>query len=180
MGALVAPVAFVLASLVSVDLLSLLSPRPAALAAGAAATAPLLAFLVWFMRSQWRPVSEFRRSQIKFFSEIGFRFTRLRNVLLSLVAGVGEELLFRGVLQTLAERQFPILAAIVIPNILFAALHARTPLYALAAGLVGIYLGALFWMTESLAAAIIAHGLYDLVALEWTRRILGRPSMSSS
>lgn len=178
MGALVAPAAFILAGLLSIDLLSLISPQLTAATAGVVATAPLIALLVLFMRSQWRPIADFRQSQIEFFSEIGFRFTPLRNALLSVVAGAGEELMFRGVLQTLAERHFPVFAAVVIPNILFAALHARTPLYALAAGLVGIYLGALFSITGSLAAPIIAHGLYDLVALEWTRRVLMRSSLS--
>ncbi|GAB4521500.1 MAG: CPBP family intramembrane metalloprotease [Amphiplicatus sp.] len=141
-------------------------------ALGLAATLPLLGLLIWFMRSQLPAVEAFRRAQIEFFSTIGFAFTPSRIALMAIGAGVSEELLFRGVLQTWAAQFLPLAFAIALPNILFGALHARTIAYAVIAGLVGCYLGALFWLTENLLAPIIAHALYDFVALDVTRRAI--------
>ena len=77
-------------------------------------------------------------------------------LLVALVAGIGEELLFRGVLQPLLGR--------VGSNILFGLLHFITPLYALLAGLIGGYLGWLLDHSENILAPIITHGLYDFLA----------------
>lgn len=174
LGALIVPASIAVADWVSIDPYARMGARLDAVAVGVLATAPMLALLVLIMKTRWPPISAFRQSQIEFFGDIGFAFTRLRVALLAVVAGVGEELLFRGVLQTAAEQHLPLAAAIILPNILFGALHARSLIYALVAGIVGIYLGVVFWLSGNLVAAMIAHGLYDLIALEWTRRILLR------
>ena len=57
---------------------------------------------------------------------------------------------------------------------LFGALHARTILYAVIAGVVGVYFGVLMEVTDNLLTPVIAHGLYDAVALEYTRRAVGK------
>jgi membrane protease YdiL (CAAX protease family) len=172
LGLILIPVSFGLARLTSIDLLALLHPGVDAVLIGIAATVSLALLLAWFMRTQWSAVAELRRSQIEFLSEIGFDLTPARILLLSLVAGISEELFFRGVLQTVIDRHSSILIAIVLTNIVFGALHARTPFYAIAAGFAGAYFGFLFWETGSLAAPIIAHAAYDYVALEWARRAI--------
>jgi len=177
LGALIVPATIGIAYAASIDLFAQLGARPVAVAIGVLATAPLLALLVWIMKTRRAPIAAFRRSQIEFFGDIGFAFTRVRIALLATIAGVGEELLFRGVFQTAAEQHLPLAAAILLPNVLFGALHARSLIYALAAGGVGIYLGVVFWLSGSLVAVMIAHGLYDLIALEWTRRILRRGAL---
>lgn len=182
LGALMTPAAFGMALLFSVDLAPILRVRVTETAAGIAATGPLVLMLVWFMKSAWRPIERFRASQLQLFRDIGFRLTPLRSALLAVAAGVGEELVFRGVLQTYAERHAALVAAILLPNLLFAALHARSAIYAAAAGVVGIYFGALFWASNGLAAPIVAHAFYDFIALEWARKILDaakRPLISS-
>lgn len=171
-GAMLIPAAFAIAAGLSIDLSALLHFRISDVIFGLAATLPLLALLYGFMIAKWRLLAEFRTSQLKFFSEIGFELTPMRIVALALIAGVSEELMFRGVLQTAADRQLPLVAAIVLPSILFGLLHARTILYAVIAGLVGVYLGVLFWATESLCAPIITHALYDYIAFDWTRRAI--------
>lgn len=70
-------------------------------------------------------------------------------------AGIGEEVLFRGVLQ---PRCGWILAAI-----LFGLVHPITPTYAVVAGLLGALLGLLQLYSGNLWAPIIAHGLYDYI-----------------
>jgi len=90
---------------------------------------------------------------------------------LGLAAGIGEELLFRGVMQyELASRLGPI-AGVGIASVIFAALHAVTPLYAGLAGVASIYFGALYMAFDNLAVPIATHAIYDVAALffaHWT------------
>ena len=173
-GSLMVPLAIGLAALLKVDLAAMLTGAIADAGYGVAATIPLLVFLAWFAKTEIGVMKRFRDSQIEFFSNIGFEFTTLRIVLLAIVAGVGEELLFRGVLQGAAMRAMPLSLAIIVPNIFFGLLHARTLLYALIAALIGVWLGLVAHFTAGLIAPIVAHGLYDLVAFEYTRRELRR------
>ncbi|MEQ8751594.1 MAG: CPBP family intramembrane glutamic endopeptidase [Amphiplicatus sp.] len=137
---------------------------------GIAATMPLGAFLYWFMRSNAPSIVKFRDSQIEFFSQIGFEFTPSRIALMAIGAGVTEELLFRGVFQTWLAGFLPAALAIILPNLVFGLLQARTALYAAIAGLVGCYLGLVFWASGNLVVPVVAHALYDVAALELTRR----------
>ncbi len=137
---------------------------------GVIATLPLALFLSWFSNTQIPALTEFRRQQIKFFSEIGFEFTGPRIVMMAIGAGVSEELLFRGVLQSWIDGFAPVVIAIIASNIIFGLLHMRTALYAVIAGLVGVYLGGLYFYTDNLLAPMITHGLYDFVALIYTKR----------
>jgi hypothetical protein len=148
-----------------------------AVAVGVAATAPLLALLYWFLTTRWKSAVAFRDSQIDFFATIGFEFTPIRIAILAVGAGISEEILFRGVLQTWMTGPMPVWQAILFTNLIFGALHARTVFYAVAAGLVGVYLGLLLEVSGNLIAPMIAHALYDVVALDYARRaIAGRRS----
>ena len=82
-------------------------------------------------------------------------------IFISLFAGVGEELFFRGVLQRLFIKAFknPWLG-IIVTAFLFSALHIQffgfIPRF-----LLGILLGAMYWYSGSLLTAIVAHFAYD-------------------
>lgn len=141
-------------------------------AIGVLATAPMALLLYAFMRARAPFIVRFRDSQIAAFREIGFIFTPTRILLIALAAGVSEEILFRGVLQDAAAKHLPIALAILAPNVIFGLMHARTALYALIAGTVGVWLGVVYWLTGNLLAPIIAHALYDVIALEVTRRAI--------
>lgn len=86
--------------------------------------------------------------------------------LLAAIAGFSEELLFRGVLQPWVESAWGIPAGLVVSNFFFGLVHAITPLYALLAALVGIYLGLAFDYggERNLLTPIVIHGLYDFLA----------------
>lgn len=139
---------------------------------GIAATGPLVLLLTWFMRTDIPVLVRFRQSQIDFFAKVGFRFTPTRIALLAISAGVSEELLFRGVLQSWIGSALPLMWAIILPNVLFGALHARTSLYAFISGLIGVYMGVLFAATGNVLAPIITHAAYDWVALTITQRAI--------
>jgi membrane protease YdiL (CAAX protease family) len=87
--------------------------------------------------------------------------------LLAGLAGFAEELLFRGVLQTGLARVIPNVWALLIASAAFGLAHFATSTYALLAGVMGLYLGTLLLFQGSLAAPIVTHTLYDLVALIW-------------
>lgn len=171
-GASLIPLALIIAAALSVDLAPQFVGGLGAILWGAAASAPLLLLLRAFLHTQWRPLAKFRQSQLEFFNSIGFRITTRRAIMLAIIAGLSEELLFRGALQTYIARGHSVVYALILPNILFGALHARTPLYAIIAGFVGFYLGVCFAVADSLITPIITHSLYDFVALEWTRKAI--------
>jgi hypothetical protein len=150
------------------------------LAIGLFGAAPLALLLHAFMRAKHSRIVAFREQQLEFFGQLGFRFTTSRIVLLALAAGVAEELLFRGFLQSWLATLVPLSLAIVLPNLLFGALHARTLGYALAAGVVGVWLGVLYALTDNLLAPIVAHAAYDAIALDVTRRALAGRSTPST
>ena len=91
--------------------------------------------------------------------------------LLAALAGFAEEILFRGVVQVGLARILPESGALVVAGAAFGLAHFITPTYAVLAGLAGLYLGGLFWLEGSLTAPIVAHALYDVVALNYVARL---------
>jgi hypothetical protein len=132
---------------------------------GVAATLPMLVLLYWCLRTGWAPMrrlvslaEDHLRPYLAGASIGGI-------VLLSFMAGIGEEALFRGVIQTALAERLPGWTAVGIGALLFGAAHWLTLSYAVLAGLIGVYLGVVFLLTENLLVPIVAHGLYDVVAL---------------
>lgn len=87
-------------------------------------------------------------------------------LILASIAGLSEELLFRGVIQPWIESSWGMTAGLVAGNIIFGMAHAVTPLYAVLAALVGVYLSLSldFGGDRNLLVPIIIHGLYDFLA----------------
>lgn len=85
---------------------------------------------------------------------------------LALLAGVTEETLFRGVMQPLIETHWGWFAGLILSNVFFALAHAITKMYALLAGLTGIYLGIALDLsgTRDLGIPIAIHAIYDYLA----------------
>jgi membrane protease YdiL (CAAX protease family) len=86
-------------------------------------------------------------------------------LLIGAAAGLGEEWLFRGVLQPLVG-----LAA---TSVLFGLAHVggrkMLPFGVWAMGM-GVVMGSLALLTGGLTAPIVAHAVYDMLALEYVRR----------
>jgi membrane protease YdiL (CAAX protease family) len=85
---------------------------------------------------------------------------------LSAIAGISEEVLFRGVIQPWMETAWGATAGLLASNAIFGLLHAVTPLYAILAGLVGVYLGLAldYGDQRNLLTPIFIHGVYDFLA----------------
>ncbi len=90
--------------------------------------------------------------------------------LIAVAAGLGEELLFRGVLQELAGRWLGVAGAVVVVSVVFGLLHAITPTYAVLAALLGAYLACWRLAADSLLPVVVAHAGYDWVALVYLVR----------
>jgi membrane protease YdiL (CAAX protease family) len=84
---------------------------------------------------------------------------------LGVAAGLGEEMLFRGVMQYELTSRVGDGLALVATSVVFGALHAVTPLYAMLASLASVFFGWLYLSTGNLVIAISCHAFYDLVAL---------------
>ncbi len=117
-------------------------------------------------------VSAFREQQIDFFQGLGFELTPIRIVLLSLGAGIGEELLFRGAIQANLTNHLPIILAIAIPSFIFGILHSANRIYMALAGIISIYLGIVFHITGNILVPILAHTIYDIIAFIYTDRLI--------
>lgn len=129
------------------------------------ATLPMLALLMWSIRSTWRPIVELRRQVTRMVGELFRNASLLDLALLSVAAGVGEELLFRGALQPLAERLMGPAAGLVFVSVLFGGVHSASRAYFLLATGVGFYLGWLSQHYEELLTPIVVHAAYDFAAL---------------
>ncbi len=86
-------------------------------------------------------------------------------VLLSLLAGVGEELLFRGALQSWLSDVIGVYTAIVLASLIFALLHALTLYYFLFTFVLSIAFGLIFHYSQSMVLLMSIHGFYDILAL---------------
>jgi uncharacterized protein len=80
-------------------------------------------------------------------------------------AGVGEEWVFRGIVQPLA--------GLTAASVIFGLAHvgsARMLAFGVWAAMMGVIMGALAVVTGGLTAPMVAHGLYDILALQYIRR----------
>lgn len=85
-------------------------------------------------------------------------------LVLSLSAGLGEELLFRGTLQPIvASLARSEVVGMVLSSLLFAVLHAATPRYLLLAFLLSVYLGWIQLSVGNLFVPIVVHTAFDVV-----------------
>lgn len=86
-------------------------------------------------------------------------------VLLSLLAGVGEELLFRGAIQGWLMVHTDPVTAVFAASVLFGLVHYVSFTYFLVATGLGLILGAAYVLSESLVLVMIWHAVYDMIAL---------------
>ncbi|MCA9231551.1 MAG: CPBP family intramembrane metalloprotease [Planctomycetales bacterium] len=149
---------------------AMLDVTPTALERGLIATLPMILMLILLTVSRWSPLVEFRRQVEAIVRLLFARNSWLELALVSLAAGLGEELLFRGALQPLLAIWIHPLAAVAVVSLLFGLAHALSPIYFLAATGVGLYLGWLAMAYSDLVAPIVAHGLYDFIALTYVQQ----------
>jgi membrane protease YdiL (CAAX protease family) len=139
-------------------------------ALGVAATLPMLLVFAAVLRWPVGPLIRIRQ----FFDDVVRPLMRgcglLDLALLSLVAGVGEELVFRGVLQPALVRRLGLGPGLVLASLLFGLLHPITVTYVILAAGLGLYLGVVAWAGGNLLPVMVAHALYDFLVLAYLLR----------
>jgi membrane protease YdiL (CAAX protease family) len=97
-------------------------------------------------------------------SQSGFIGVSLVLLLAAIAPGFSEELFFRGFVRVGLERRHGFLVAILVPALMFAAVH-MDPMHATAVFPLGLYFGCLTYWSRSTLPAIGAHVINNLFAI---------------
>jgi membrane protease YdiL (CAAX protease family) len=148
-----------------------MSSTPADLALGALVGVGLAFVAVELARLSFRFLRQLQRDidlVVRMFGDL----TILDFAVVAVMAGLAEETLFRGLLQTWLSEVWGPHAAVLAASLVFGLMHAVSRSYVVFAFILGAVLGYLYLYTGSLPAAIIAHAVYDFVALVYGTRLL--------
>ena len=80
-------------------------------------------------------------------------------------------------MQPALAAHLPLAAAVAVTAALFGLAHWITPTYAVLAGIVGAYLGWLLAVSGNSLVPVVAHALYDVVALALLVRVKPGPDV---
>jgi membrane protease YdiL (CAAX protease family) len=131
---------------------------------GTAGAVPPAVFFIFSMSDKAASVPFIGSLRKKVLSELKAVFDKLELidlVIISLLAGIAEEFMFRGVIQA----RFGIITA----SILFGVAHCISLAYIIAATVMGLYIGAIYAASGSLVVPVQIHFVYDLFALIYLR-----------
>ncbi|MGB0514543.1 MAG: lysostaphin resistance A-like protein [Wenzhouxiangellaceae bacterium] len=131
------------------------------------ATVAVVAPMMMLMQADWGWVRELNRIVDELMHML-FRDAGPDAVfVVALLAGICEELLFRGVIQHGLTGPLGPAPALVAASLLFGLAHAVSRAYFITTLLIGLYLGALYQITDNLLVPILVHFLYDWIMLHW-------------
>lgn len=148
---------------------------------GVLAAIPILVLIEVLRRIPWEPIQKLEELTDDGMIKTLLRLRPSELIVVSLCAGIGEELLFRGwfmywiqdlgaVIAPQAPDQWVLGVALVFSSIVFGVFHPITKLYIFLATIMGLYFGALVIYTENLLVPIAAHATYDAAQLILTAR----------
>jgi membrane protease YdiL (CAAX protease family) len=138
---------------------------------GVVATVPLVLLFLAMLRWPVGPLARVKRFcdlevvpllEESTWSEIG---------LISLAAGVSEEMLFRGVLQAALIDWLGVPWGLAAASLLFGLLHPISLPYMVLAAILGLYLGTVWLVGGNLLTVMVTHALNDFAALGYLLRI---------
>jgi len=132
---------------------------------GLLGTLPLLALLYGSQAVTWGPIARLRSTM----DNVTVMFLGLSVIdilIVSTAAGIGEEILFRGVLQEGFDMLLGPVPGLFLASLLFGFGHAITPAYVVMATIAGFYFGGMYLARDhSLVAPVLVHSLYDFFAI---------------
>ena len=100
-------------------------------------------------------------------------------VVISILAGAGEEALFRGLLLFHLSAWWGLLPGVIVTSLLFGFAHCISVSYVVFTTVIGIIMCGLFLAFDNLFVPMVAHTVYDLGALIYVKyfrkRLLGAP-----
>jgi uncharacterized protein len=141
---------------------------------GLAATVPLVAVLAACVYIPFKVLRDLMGTIDRLVVPLFAGWSLWEMALVAGLAGLGEEMLFRGVIQNATSTwlggDYGPVAGLVLASLLFGSAHALSPAYAVLATGIGLYLGGLWLATGNLLVPIAAHAVYDFVALVYLVR----------
>lgn len=159
-------IAWLIGWFVDVNPFANLSVDGSALFWGMIGTLPLFLLFLLFYRFPVGPLHPIKNSLLEILGPVFSVCGRYELAILAVVAGISEEVLFRGLLQPWLEGLLGLTGGVILSNVIFGLLHWITPMYAVIAGLIGLYLAYMMDVTGSrfLLTPIVIHALYDFLA----------------
>lgn len=138
---------------------------------GAVAAVPLIAAFVITLTWPVGPLGRIKRFCEKEVVALFAKSTWSELALVALSGGVGEEMLFRGVLQASFTQWWGPRSGIVLASLLFGFLQPISWRYVFMLTLIGLYFGAVWSYSGNLLTAIVTHTLFYFAALGYLIRI---------
>jgi hypothetical protein len=155
--------------------LALIHWLPSAVLWGALATLPLLVLVAVCLIFPVGPLRQLLRVTEQLVAPLFANCTWIDLAIIAILAGLGEELFFRGLIQGVASIWIGgsngRWMAWIGTSALFGLAHWITPTYAMLAGLIGLYLGGLWIVSGNLLLPITTHTLYDFAVLAYLVKI---------
>lgn len=167
---------------------------------GVAASIPMLIAIALLMKVPHASIDAIKRLSDAPTMKALLSLSHGELLVLSVCAGIGEELAFRGFLlpwitamrdpTDVAANTFNIgdgfqmavpallVTAIFVSSIAFGLLHPITKLYVVVASLMGIYFAVLMVITDSLLVPIVTHAVYDAAQFIMAKRELAREQLA--
>jgi membrane protease YdiL (CAAX protease family) len=139
---------------------------------GVVAAVPLVFLFFVFQRWPIGPLGRIQRFSEEVIRPLMAPCSWIDLLGISTLAGLGEETLFRGVLQEAVTRWCnSVWIGVLTVSILFGLMHSITFTYFVLATLMGAYLGCVWlYADHNLLVIVITHALYDFVVLIWLLR----------
>jgi membrane protease YdiL (CAAX protease family) len=139
---------------------------------GIVATIPLILMFLAIIRWPIGPLAGIRKFWDTEVAPLLAKSSWSEIALVAVSAGVGEEMLFRGVLQTSFSSWFGGTWGLILTSVLFGVLHPISIPYVVFTCIIGFYLGAVFWLLSgNLLTVMVVHALYDFAALGYLIRL---------
>jgi membrane protease YdiL (CAAX protease family) len=126
--------------------------------------APWVNLLSYFQHQFWPASPSQGRQTAELFLPALARHPVLTPLLIGALAGICEELLYRGVIQASLLKRLPLWPALLITAALFAAAHMDLHGFPLRL-LLGVVLGYVVWRGGSIFPGMVIHGVYDATQL---------------
>ena len=117
------------------------------------------------LRLEWSPIASLRNDIEVVVTEVFGNSRLIDFVFISAAAGIGEEILFRGVMQPGLLACWGVAAGLIITSLVFGFIHYVSFAYAVYASVIGAVFGVLVIAFGNLWTPIVAHATYDCVAL---------------
>ena len=144
-------------------------------ALGVAGSLPLLAMMFLLCRSSWAPLKRLTVTVEQLVNSLFVGRDLIEIAAVSLMAGIGEEFLFRGLIQggilVWVGGSTGIVTSLILASLFFGLCHPITITYVVVASIVGVYLGAIWLASGNLLVPVTAHASYDFLALLYLLKV---------